>query len=87
MSKIKFTNEESNQTKMNKLTVKELQTILVACTEFARNSMDYLLSEVGSALPENDRIEVVKKINLCKNSIIPKIEEIIKLEEKNNSID
>lgn len=87
MAKIKFIEEEINQTKMDKLTVKELHTIQVACTEFARNSSDYLLSEVGRALPENDRIEMVKEINLCRNSIIPKIEEMIKNEENNSSMD
>ena len=78
MAKIKFIDEEMNQTKMDKLTIKELYTIQVACNEFAKNSMDYLLSEVGSALPENDRIEMVKKVNLCRNFIIPKIIEMIK---------
>lgn len=87
MTKIKFTAEESNQTKMDKLTIKELYTIQIACVEFAKNSMDYLLSEVGSALSENDRIEMVKKINLCRNSIIPKIMEMMKIEEKNDIID
>lgn len=86
MAKIKFIEEEINQTKMDKLTIKELHTIQAACTEFARNLSDYLLSEGGSALPENDRVEMVKQINLCRNSIIPKIEEMIKIEEKNGSI-
>lgn len=87
MSKIKFIKEEINQTKVDKLTVEELHTIQFACTEFAKKSMDYLLSEVGSALPENDKVEMVKKINLCKNFIIPKIEDMIKIEEQNDSID
>lgn len=86
MSKIKFIEEEINQTKMDKLTVEELHTIQAACTDFAKNLSDYLLSEV-SALPENDRVEMVKKINLCRNFIIPKIEEMIKIEENNNVID
>lgn len=86
MSKIKFIEEEIKQTKLDKLTVEELHIIQAACTDFAKNLSDYLLSEVGSALPENDRVEMVKKINLCRNFIIPKVEEMIKIEES-NSID
>lgn len=63
---------------MNKLTVKDLHIIQAACTEFASNTSEYLLSEVGCALPENDRVEMVKNINLCRNYILPKIEEMAK---------
>ena len=87
MAKIKFIDEEIKQIKMDKLTIKELYIIQAACDDFASNLSDYLLSEVGSTLPEDDRVAMVKKINLCRNSVMPKIEEMIKIEEKNDLID
>lgn len=72
---------------MSKLTIKELQTIQDVCTKLANNVNDYLLSEVGRVLPEKDRVEIVKNINVCRNVILPRIEEIIKEEKKNDFVD
>ena len=55
-------------------TDEENKKVISICNEFVGSSTDYLTSETGLALPEEDRVELVKEINLVDNVIIPKLE-------------